>query len=186
MTVYYTGDSHFGHTSQKGGIIKYCNRPFDSIELMDEALILEWNRVVKPDDTVYHLGDFCLGDEQMARRYFLRLNGKILILGNTFHHDKRWLRAKSPYWSRQHEVTILPPIYTLRIDGEFIVLCHFPFAEGRWPRAHYNSISLFAHCHGRYNPKGKALDVGVDSVNKIWGSYRPVSLAEIAEYMEDR
>lgn len=186
MTVYFTGDQHFAHQSQKGGIIKYCDRPFATIDEMDEVLITEWNKVVSPNDTIYHLGDFTLGNEQVARRYFLRLNGKVFILGNTFHHDKRWLKARKPYWTRQCEVTILPPIYVMKINELFIVLCHFPLAEGHWPRVHYNSISLFAHCHGRYKPRGKALDVGVDSVAKIWGQYRPVSLAEIVEYMEGR
>lgn len=181
MTVYYSGDSHLGHDAIRG----YTNRPFNSVELMDEALILEWNRVVKPSDTVYHLGDFCLGDEQMARRYFLRLNGKILILGNTFHHDKRWLVAKSPYWSRQLRVTILPPIHTMKIDGEFIALCHFPLAH--WPRQHYNSWMLHAHCHNRYKPKqGLILDTGVDSAYERLGVYRPFSLIEVRQFMESR
>jgi len=149
MTVYFSGDSHLGHEQ----IIEYTNRPFNSVEDMDKALILEWNRVVKPSDTIYHLGDFCLGDEQMARRYFLRLNGKILILGNTFHHDKHWLVAKKPYWSRQHRVIILPPIHTMKIDGLFIVLCHFPLAT--WPRKHYMAIHLHSHSHGGYQGDGK-------------------------------
>jgi len=180
MMNYFTGDQHFGHER----IIEYINRPFNSVELMDKTLITEWNRVVKPSDTVYHLGDFCLGSESIARRYFLRLNGKILILGNTFHHDRRWLKAKKPFWSRQHEVTILPPIYTLRIDDEFMVLCHFPLA--RWPRQHYDSLHLYSHVHGRYQSEGLAIDVGIDNAVKVLGSYRPFSLREIQGFMKNR
>jgi len=180
MTVHFSGDVHAGHRA----ILKYCNRPFSTIEEHDDALIGERNKVVGPDDTVYDLGDFTLGDEKMAWSYFPRLNGKLYVLGNNFHHDKRWLKAKNPYWTKHHEVTILPPIHTMKIDDLFIVLCHFPFAH--WPREHYGSISLFAHCHGRYVPEGRALDVGVDNAMKVLGSYRPFSLTEIVEYMEGR
>ena len=185
MTIYFTGDSHFGHwTTDDRNIIKYCNRPFDSIEEMDEALIVAWNEVVGLNDTVYHLGDFTLGDEGVAKRYFIRLNGRVYILGNRFHHDKRWLRANTIYWTKTDSVTILPPIHTMKIDDLFIVLCHFPFAI--WPRRHYSAVHLHAHSHSNYQGEGKILDVGVDNVNRIWGAYRPVSLDEVREYTEEK
>jgi len=179
MTIYFTGDCHLGHTN----VLRYCNRPFPTIKEHDDALIAKRNRIVGPSDIVYDLGDFTLGDEKMARSYFLRLNGEVCILGNTFHHDRRWLKA-GPYWTRHHEVTILPPIHTMKVDDLFIAICHFPLAE--WPRKHYSAVHLHAHSHGNYQGEGKILDVGVDNVNKIWGSYRPVSLNEVIEYMEDR
>jgi len=179
LTVHFSGDVHAGHTN----ILKYCNRHFSTIEEHDDALIGERNRIVGPDDTVYDLGDFTLGDEKVARSYFLRLNGKVYVLGNAFHHDKRWLKT-GPYWTKHQKVTILPPIYTMKVDDLFVVLCHFPLAI--WPRRHYSAIHLHAHSHSNYQGEGKILDVGVDNVNKIWGSYRPVSLTEIIEYMEER
>lgn len=79
--TWFTSDTHFGHSK----ILEYEKeaRPFDSVEEMNEAIIDNWNSLVRPVDTVYHLGDFCFG-----RRYIeiaARLNGrKNLILGN---HD---------------------------------------------------------------------------------------------------
>jgi len=190
MTTHFTGCNHFGHWA----IAKYCNRPFDNLELMDETQITEWNRVVKPDDTVYQLGDFTFGNRDMAQRYFKQLNGMILVLGNRFHHDKRWLPKqnyaednnyiKNHLKTKSDIVVVLPSIHTLKVDDLFIVLCHFPLAS--WPRQHYGSLHFHAHSHSNYQGEGKILDVGVDNVNKIWGSYRPVSLTEIVEYMEER
>ena len=43
MEIYFTADLHLGH----GRIIKHCKRPFENSHYMDEALIKNWNSVVK-------------------------------------------------------------------------------------------------------------------------------------------
>lgn len=82
MADFVISDTHFLHHN----IIKYCNRPFSSAEEMDEVMIKHWNGTVRPEDTVYHLGDVGLtkGAQKLAL-IVARLNGKkILTLGN---HD---------------------------------------------------------------------------------------------------
>ena len=54
MKIYIISDTHFNHEN----IIKYCNRPFKDINEMNDAIIDNWNRIVKKDEIVYHLGDF--------------------------------------------------------------------------------------------------------------------------------
>lgn len=45
-TTYLASDTRFGHA----GIIKYCARPFGSVEEMDATKIERWNAAVSPDD----------------------------------------------------------------------------------------------------------------------------------------
>jgi len=79
---YFTSDTHFGHTN----IIKYCNRPFKDAGEMDRFIITEWNKIVTPDDTVYHMGDVAFTSPERLKHILANLNGyKILVLGN---HDR--------------------------------------------------------------------------------------------------
>ena len=78
MTIRYIADMHLDDED----IIAYDNRPFDSTEEMNEALIANWNRVVSPDDLTWILGDFCAGNTASWERHLSRLNGKkALIIG---------------------------------------------------------------------------------------------------------
>lgn len=82
MAVYVTADHHFGHAP----IIRYCARPFESVEEMDTEMARRWNAVVSPCDTVVHLGDFALASRERIAELVSALNGKkILVLGN---HDR--------------------------------------------------------------------------------------------------
>ena len=92
MKTFYSSDYHLGHWN----IARYCNRPFKTLEDMDEAIIRNHNSRVKPDDLLYHIGDFAFrnspggkegeGGLTKAQEYEKRLNGKIIFVrGN---HDR--------------------------------------------------------------------------------------------------
>ena len=81
--TYFTSDQHFGHFN----IIRLCQRPFETVEEMDEVMLAKWNAKVKDSDRVFILGDlfFRARDPEGPLR---RLKGrKTLILGN---HDSSW------------------------------------------------------------------------------------------------
>jgi calcineurin-like phosphoesterase family protein len=81
--VFYTSDTHFWHKN----ILKYCPRPWSTIEEMNEGMIERWNRAVRPQDIVYHIGDVGFGSTEKLKAIVQRLNGqKIVIKGN---HDDR-------------------------------------------------------------------------------------------------
>lgn len=179
-TTFFTADNHFGHEN----IIKFANRPFTSVEEMDEAMIERWNKVVPPNGTVYHLGDFTLGGPDTASRYLSRLNGRIIFLHTYWHHDVRWI-DHGPYQSAQGvHIELIPPleVLELQINGRqhplAITLCHYPLAV--WDRKHYGAWHLHGHSHGQYKYQDVdyAFDVGVDCWN-----FTPLSFGGVLETM---
>ena len=83
--VFIVSDTHFGHANMCKFILEDGSkaRPWDQVRDMDEAMIENWNRVVKPTDKVYHLGDVAISRKSLA--ILDQLHGdKVLIKGN---HD---------------------------------------------------------------------------------------------------
>ena len=79
MEIWITSDTHFSH--QKSFL--YEPRGFSSATEMNQAIVERWNSVVKPEDTVYHLGDIALSDTEDAIKYIKNLKGNIIwIRGN--------------------------------------------------------------------------------------------------------
>lgn len=128
-TKFYTADTHFSHALMLSPTA--CNRPFTDVRDMDESLIRAWNAVVKPDDFVYHLGDFSMGlhDGDRVRSIFSRLMGrKVLILGN--HDYQRQNRIHPVIAALEWDQ---PPTQQLEItdDGQRVFLYHYPCRT--WP-----------------------------------------------------
>lgn len=177
--LWFISDTHWHHSK----IIEFCNRPFTSIEEMNEKLIENWNSVIKPGDTVFHLGDFCFGGSKAWNDLLDRLNGNIvLVKGN---HDEKSLRQG--YMMRFKWVGYQ---LHLLIEGRSIYLNHFPFlCYGGTYRSSENQVwQLFGHIHsGPYSNTGKDFerskilfptqyDVGVDNNN-----FTPISWEQVKE-----
>lgn len=143
--IFFTADTHFHHKA----IIGYTGRPFSSVSEMDNTLINNWNSVVKPRDTVYHLGDFCFGN---GVDVFNALNGqKFLIRGN---HDKYKNLRLGWGWIKD--------VYMFKAGNSMqIWLSHYPHRS--WKNMFHGSWHLFGHTHGALPPYGKSFDVGVDA-----------------------
>lgn len=73
-SVFFISDTHFNHTN----IIRFCNRPFKDVSHMNETIISNWNRVVGPEDIIFHLDDFCLDGSAEWVNVLNRLNGNIV------------------------------------------------------------------------------------------------------------
>lgn len=177
--IFFTSDLHFGHKN----IMRFCNRPYDSIEEMDEALINNWNSVVGENDIVFNLGDFAFAPNRRWKELLSILNGNhYLIMGN---HDY----TRYPGDSVMKLFKGVYPQLLLKIDNRYVYLNHFPFlCYGGSYREPYNVVyNLFGHVHSGPNSSGLdtdrlinifpyQYDVGVDNNN-----YTPVSWSEVQE-----
>lgn len=155
--VFFTSDTHFGHAN----IIKYCARPYSSVEEMNRDLIERWNSVVGPLDTIYHLGDFSLGKVDPSD-ILRKLNGKrkILIRGN---HDRSLERMMAYGFTEAYN----------QLDYEGWRLQHKPYKTSK--------KLLCGHIHEKWRRLGWTVNVGVD----VWG-YTPRTLAEIEACPQDK
>lgn len=184
--IFVTSDTHFFHTN----IIKYCDRPWDSVDSMNAGLVENWNNVVGKDDTVYHLGDIAMGGKKRADELYEilnSLNGNIRVVkGN---HDDYVLNTKCVErfdWVKDY--------YELKYHSSFhgkkkIIMSHYPFytwnAAGRVnKKGEPTTIALHGHCHGGIDKKNlntTRMDVGVDS-----NGYTPIWIENIVEIMNHR
>lgn len=174
--IWFTSDTHFGHNN----IIKYCNRPFTSVEEMDEHLIQSWNQLVNVDDLIICGGDFSLCNTKKTKSVLSQLNGnKILIRGN---HEKSVLGNKETRDFFNGGIYDLLNITIIDDEVEYgfqdIILCHYPMLT--WDKSHRGSWQLFGHVHGMLdnNPalSPNQMDIGVDSHN-----FKPISYQEVKE-----
>jgi calcineurin-like phosphoesterase family protein len=181
--LFFTSDTHFNHAN----ILRFCNRPWESIEEHDQALIENWNSVIGPDDTVFHLGDFVFGGFPKWKEIVEQLNGHIyLIRGN--HDDKQMTAGiQTLFEDCLYQARIL-------VDGKTVYLNHFPFlCFGHGDPKIYKdsySIQLFGHIHSGPNSTSADVsrssilyptqyDVGVDNNN-----YCPISWKEVNEKIQ--
>lgn len=148
VATWYTSDTHFSHKN----ILRHENRPFGSIEQMDETLIDYWNRHINKDDTVYHLGDFVFGGISKWENIIPRLKGKIhLVIGN--HDNDKVLKKISHYFESIEKIIVK------KIDKQHLFLFHYPIEVGLTP----NAYSIHGHIHSCPSNMINQINVGIDS-----------------------
>lgn len=193
--IFFTADTHFGHAN----IIRYARRPWidwdsdvvqepdkktgEMVERwispeiarkraaqMDAELVTRWNRVVKPGDTVYHLGDFCFGKTRNDfAQHFEKLEGDItFIKGN---HDELAWNNKAAF------LEAFDSYLEVKVRGQEITLCHYALRV--WNKWQYGSWHLYGHSHGTLpHDDTLSFDVGVDSHD-----FQPISFERVREIM---
>lgn len=137
--IFYVSDLHLWHAN----IIRYSNRPFDSVEEMHKAIISNWNSVVGKNDTVYILGDIGFRNANMWGTVLNRLNGeKHLIKGNHDNVNINKVDLSKYFKSVQDYLEI-------NDKGRKVVLFHYPILE--WNGYFNGSYHIYGHIHNNEN-----------------------------------
>lgn len=199
--IWFTSDHHWGHKN----IIDFCNRPFSSVEEMDEVMIQNWNANVAPEDEVFYLGDGWMGSTDETFPYISRLNGTIVLLpGN---HDKCWVGKAAgdrlTYWRNKYIGFGISKIVDtgdkwgfpeIQIGNETVRMNHFPPVGDSHEKKHQDKFSYFrppdddmwllhGHVHNnnsRRPVEGKWINVGVD----VW-DFIPVNISWVENIISE-
>lgn len=161
--TFVISDTHFGHA----GILTFRDgngkpvRPFDSVDEMDELMVDNWNRIVRPSDKVYHLGDVSMRKDRLP--IVERLNGKkSLIMGN---HDIFMAKEYLRYFSNVRGVKV--------IDNH--ILTHLPVVRsGRFV------ANVHGHMHANVLPDMWYFNVCVEVRD-----YTPMPWGMVKELIDD-
>jgi calcineurin-like phosphoesterase family protein len=168
---WFSSDWHAGHAR----VIEF-GRPFPDVAAMN-AEIVNGAQCMQPGDTLYFLGDVCLGvgpdkaSYALAFRQLLPPVKIVLIRGN---HDPRPKASEAfeSVFDGVHE------LLEVKVSGHAIVLCHYPMET--WCNEGHGAWHLHGHVHGRgeRHPTKRRLDVGVDG-----HAFRPWSFDEVKAEM---
>lgn len=162
--IYFIADTHFSDSA----ILRYENRPFGSVEEMNETIIANWNKTVSDTDEVYLLGD--LGGGERIVDILSALNGtKYLVKGN---HDTQ---SNADYRDAGFAEVYDKPV----ILENFWILSHEPlYVCENMPYA-----NIFGHVHNSPLYKDFSRQHYCVSVERI--GYTPVAFEEIIERVKN-
>ena len=163
--IWIISDTHFNHAN----IIRYCARPYVSTEEMNKDLIKRWNNIVRPQDTVYHLGDFGMGGKNEITEWRRALNGRVkLIKGNHDGHSNQWYRDCG--FDEVYDRSIL--------IQDFYILSHAPLSV----MPNYPFVNIFGHIHNN----GELPDFGKNFYNACVevNNYTPILFEDIKKSIE--
>jgi len=180
MSMWFVSDTHFNHEN----ILKFKRdddtpvRPgFEDVSHMNETMIDNWNRLVKPTDKVYHLGDVAFGRDASFEAIMRRLNGhKRLIMGN---HDKFPIQVYARHFEkigswRQFKDQRIPficchyPLHPSALSGRKTAYC----VHGH---VHYRDVTM----NDTKVPDERYINICVEKTN-----YSPIHLDELLMRMK--
>lgn len=135
--TFFTSDLHFSHklVAEKRGFRKLGNPNPDGSENVigdtikhDNAIITRWNEVVRPEDTVWVLGDVGMGHIERFADSLTKLNGRLhLITGN---HDDPWPGNRDSFKFQRAWLEYFESVQAFarrRVNGRVVLLSHFPY-----------------------------------------------------------
>lgn len=172
--IFVISDTHFCHknilTFMDSRTPNTLLRPgFMDVDHMNEIIIQNWNKVVQPQDKVYHLGDFTFGSKNNIEKIAPRLNGhKRLILGNHDYDAKFYY----PYF----EQVMSWRQFGLDKFKRPVFLCHYPLDIAAFDYRARDALNIHGHLHSSITDKPYHVNVCVEKIN-----YTPRTIEEIID-----
>lgn len=187
-TLYVMSDLHIGHEN----VIKFDNRPFTSLEEMNNSIINDLKTKLKPEDILIDLGDMFWDMNWMDCKKILDEIPVEKFYKTPGNHDK-----DSLYFGEQAKLydcfTQMSDIIDLRVrwqgKGYRISLSHYPLID--WNHKFRGSLMVHGHTHGsidKQNSKSTDLrvEVGYNSeLAKRVGSFL-IPMQEIIKYFYEK
>jgi calcineurin-like phosphoesterase family protein len=180
MRTWFISDTHFLHENIK----KYCNRSDD----FNKTIIRNWNEVVQPEDTVFHLGDLTAGvgkvqdGYEKLKKIMNMLNGNIVLVKGNHDH----------YTNEQYKNDLnIKAVTDYLIQDEYF-LCHYPLIIDKYTKERmipmieeYKRLFKESGCkyllHGHSHMTkfgGKRINLSVDLIN-----FTPVEITDLLKHL---
>ena len=177
--VWFTSDLHLGHNKS----FLYEPRGFKNIQEHDKAIIENWNKMIRPDDKVYVLGDLMLNDNEAGIEKIKQLKGQIYVVrGN---HDSE---VRVNLYNNCDNIIKVTEGQFLRYGKYHFYLSHYPTLcsnfDGDKPLK-ARMVSLCGHSHSQNAfkdwDKGLIYHVELDAHNNF-----PVSIDSIIKDIKNK
>lgn len=178
--IFVISDYHFNHNKE----FLYSKRGFSNVEEMNKALVSIHNCIVSPEDTVYILGDVCMGSMETldsSKKLIESLNGHLHIIRGNHDTDMK----VQMYLTCKNVVEAEKWAEMLKYKKQSFYLSHFPSVVRNIDDDEPNKksiINLFGHTHQDtlfYGENANMFHVGADG-----GAFTPWALDEILEYID--
>lgn len=162
-------------------IVEYAGRPANHNELIQQ----NWRKLVRPEDTVLHLGDVLMGRRELWPSMPGWLPGKVTVL-NSGNHDEP---HKRKFMEEEWGWTFVDEFLTLYKDY-VVMFSHYPWGaiRDRDPNSTSNTdltfekmpegktLSVHGHIHEKPDPSLNYINVSVERMQ-----YRPVNLQQLLD-----
>lgn len=161
MTVWIWSDLHLWHKN----IIAYEERPFDTVEDMNQEIANNWKTLVGKNDIIFNLGDVSFTNKEITSKFIQDMPGqKYLILGN---HD----RARTVSWWRDVGFDFVSP-YPIIYEGFYILSHESVYINSKMPY-----VNIYGHSHREKTNNPRKLNICVENF-----SYKPVNFEDIKQH----
>jgi calcineurin-like phosphoesterase family protein len=205
--VYWVSDTHLNH-NPKWEVPLWEARGHKSSQEHTDFIINKINEIVRPNDILIHVGDFCLNTEEHECNEFLeriQCQNIYLLWGN--HNNPLWkiyqreiskkylelddgfsngtlINDIEVYPFRYKSIIFLGNYAEIIVDGHYFSVCHYPIYVWNYVKHGANMICGHSHYGLPFsqadNLNAKILDVGWD------GYAKPLSTQEVLDIMDKK